>query len=119
MTRVAWAPIAVEPETLVILDATRRLYAGLSRDSSYYHVVQPTQFPLIDLESGEVLRPAGTLACTCRGFTSHGHCYQATAAIAFEGELADQAAMPTMFREPVMGLDNPAGAGEMVEAARG
>jgi hypothetical protein len=125
VTRIVHVPIEVPPETLVVLDAPRRLYVGLSRDGSYYHVLQPTQFDLVDHDTDEVLRPAGTLACTCRGFTSHGHCYQATAAIAHE----DREAMPAALREAnsaevrherlTYGLDNPAGAGEAVEAARG
>lgn len=100
MTRLVWSPISIPPDALVVLDADRRLYVGLSRDESYYHIIQPTQFAIVDPNTDEVLRPAGALACTCRGFQSHGHCYVATAAIAFEGELADQAAMPAIFREP-------------------
>ena len=101
MTRIAWSPLEVEPETLVVLSARLRLYVGLSRDGSYFHVIQPTQFDLVDHDTDEVLRPAGTLACTCRGFTSHGHCYQATAAIAFEGQMADEAAAPSWMGRPV------------------
>lgn len=99
MSGIVHAPIAVEPETLAVLDGARRLYVGLSRDESYYHLIQPTQFVLIDGD-GEVVRPAGTLACTCRGFLSHAHCYMATAAIAFEASQADQAAAPSWLREP-------------------
>jgi hypothetical protein len=97
VTRIAWLPIAVEPETLVVLDAAHRLYAGLSRDESYYHVVQPTQFDLVDHNTDEILRPAGTLVCTCRGFQSHGYCYQAAAAIAFEGAKPDP--LPAFLRQ--------------------
>lgn len=99
MTRVTWAPIKVEPETLAVLDAGRRLYVGLSRDGSYYHVITPTHFDLTD-QDDVVIRPAGTLECRCRGFQAHGHCYQTAAAIAFEGQQADQAAAPTWLREP-------------------
>lgn len=99
MTRIAWVPIAVEPETLVVLDAGRRLYVGLSRDQSYYHVIAPTQFDLTDGD-GDVVRPAGTLECRCRGFQAHGHCYYTTAAIAFEGQQADHRAAPSWLREP-------------------
>ena len=98
--RIDHAPIAVEPETLAVLDATRRLYAGLSRDGSYYHVIVPSQFDLVDHNTDEVIRPAGTLECRCRGFLSHGHCYMASAAIALEGQQADQAAAPSWLREP-------------------
>ena len=99
MTRIVHAAIAVPPETLVVLDAERRLYAGLSRDESYYHVLQPALFALTDGD-GNVVRPTGTLECRCRGFQSHGHCYVAAVAIALEARQADQAAMPEIFREP-------------------
>lgn len=94
MTRIAWSPISIPADALVVLDGTRRLYAGLSRDESYYHLVQPRQFDIEDGD-GNVVAKAGELECRCRGFLSHGHCYMAAAAIAFEGEQADQAAAPS------------------------
>lgn len=97
MSRLVWSPILVPADALVVLDADRRLYAGLSRDESYYHLIQPAQFDVTDGD-GNIVRPAGMLACTCRGFQAHGHCYQATAAIDFEGEQADQAAAPSWLR---------------------
>lgn len=95
--RIVHAPIAAPADALIVLDKERRLYVGLSRDGSYFHLIQPTQFDLVDHNTDEVLRPAGTLECRCRGFSAHGHCYVANAAIAFE----DQAAMPAMFRREV------------------
>jgi hypothetical protein len=100
MIRIVWSPISIPPDAIVVLDGERRVYAGLSHDGSYLHLIQPTQFAIIDPNTDEVLRPAGTLECRCRGFQSHGHCYQATAAIAFEGEMADQAAAPTWLHQP-------------------
>ena len=97
MIRIVHAPIAAEPETLMVVDASRRLYVGLSRDASYFHLVQPRQFDIEDGD-GNVVARAGELECRCRGFLSHGHCYMATAAVAFEGEAADQAAAPSWLR---------------------
>jgi hypothetical protein len=99
VTRVAWSPITVPPDTLVSLDADRRLYAGLSRDGSYYHLIRPLRDGdyRVRHEGGII----GALACDCVGFSTHGKCYQASAAIALEAELADQAAMPEIFRRPV------------------
>jgi hypothetical protein len=95
MTRLVWSPILIPPDALVVLDADRRLYAGLSHDESYYHLIQPTQFAIVDPNTDEVLRTAGALACTCRGFQSHGHCYQTQLAIELEIAKADQAAAPS------------------------
>lgn len=41
MIRIVHAPTIEEPETLVVLSAKLRLYAGLSHGGSYYHLVRP------------------------------------------------------------------------------
>lgn len=114
--RIVFAPTIEEPETLIVLSAKLRLYAGLSHGGSYYHLIRPLRDEdyRVRHEGGRI----GALACNCVGFATHGHCYMATAAIAFEGEQAGDP-LPAPFRTIVMGLDNPAGAGESVEAARG
>lgn len=93
MTRLVWSPILIPPDALVVLDADRRLYAALSHDESYYHLIRPLRAEDYQVRDG--LKHVGELGCDCIGFNTHGHCYQAAAAIAFEGELADQAAGPT------------------------
>lgn len=111
---IVHAPIGEVGDALVVLDASRRLYAGLSRDGGYWHVVGPSQVDAIDAD-GNVVRPAGSLECRCKGFTFHGSCYRANQAEAFEAGQADRAAAPAWMQDD----DSPVGAGEMVEASRG
>jgi hypothetical protein len=99
MSAVVSAPIAVPPDTLVVLDAERRLYVGLSRDGSYYHLIRPLRPE--DYRVREELGKAGQLACDCVGFSSHGHCYQAALAIAHEGRARDEAAAPKWMRRAI------------------
>lgn len=116
--------IAPEGDELVCLDAERRLYAGLSRDRTYWHIIQP--LPLEDPRVGDGLRKAGELGCTCPGGVYHGRCYRVGQAEAFEagrlmltpvqarGQIGmDEAAGPDWL------YDAPVGAGEAVEAFRG
>ena len=122
-TRIVQAPLNAEPDTLYVLDVERRYYAGLSRTGSYLHLIRPLRDEdyRVRHEGGRI----GALACDCVGFSTHGHCYQATAAAAHE----DREAMPAALRPAssaevrherlTYGLDNPAGAGEAVEASRG
>jgi hypothetical protein len=117
MRNVDFALISVAPNPLTVLDAQRRLYVGMARDGSYYHVVQPTQIEVRDPD-GNVIRPVGALVCGCKGATFHGECYRLRQAEAFEaGQDIDPPAW--MGLPPLLGLDNPAGAGESVEASRG
>jgi hypothetical protein len=82
------APILVDVgQALVVLDEGRRLYAALSRDGSYWHVVQPG-FELTDGD-GNVVRAEGELVCSCKGGTFHGRCYRIDQAKAFEAGRAD------------------------------
>src|SRR6185369_17638251 len=66
MTGVVHAPIGDVGDALTILDAGRRLYAALSRDGTYWHVVSPLQADRLDAE-GNVVRAAGALSCICKG----------------------------------------------------
>lgn len=97
------APIHVRDDQLHVLSSEHRLYVGLSRDGSYLHVIAPTQVELTDVD-GNVVRPAGALACTCKGATYHGSCYRLRAAEAFERGEVD------------VGAWTDAAPGELVEA---
>jgi len=125
MTGVVHAPIGDVGDALTILDAGRRLYAALSRDGSYWHVVEPLQADVLGLDAG-VIRPAGRLGCRCKGATFHGTCYRVEQAEAFEvGDLRQAAPIlaPDWARADlsagVATFDAPVGAGEAVEAHRG
>jgi hypothetical protein len=75
-----------------LVDDKRRVYAAQSRDGSYLHLIRPLRDEdyRVRNEGGRI----GDLACDCVGFSTHGKCYQATAAIAFE----DAEAMPARLR---------------------
>ena len=113
MTGIVHRPIGPVGRDLVVLDASRRLYVGLSRDETYWHVVAPLPVDLVDAD-GTVIRRVGTLTCTCAGGQFRGECYRTKQAAAFEAGqgLPD----PAWFTE---GFDAPVGAGEAVEASRG
>jgi len=126
VTRVVHAPIGDVGDALTILDAGRRLYAALSRDGTYWHVVSPLQADRLDAE-GNVVRAAGALSCICKGATFHGTCYQQMNAEAFEaGDFrlaAPILAPPDWARADlsagVATFDAPVGAGHAVQAERG
>lgn len=80
---------------LVVLDEARRLYVALSRDGSYYHVIQPaTEVAAKSFEytsdEGLLVQPVapGELICTCAGGRFHRHCYRTGQAETFERERA-------------------------------
>lgn len=83
MTAVQYVGIALAGNDLVVLDANRRLYAGLSRDGAYWHVVSPALEDLVNAD-GAVIRAAGQLTCRCRGGLYRGTCYRVEQAEAFE-----------------------------------
>lgn len=93
MTSVSYVRLPDDPDALVVLDATRRVYAGLSRDGGYRHVVSPLQVDVTDVE-GEVVRRAGELGCICKGAIYRGgRCYWVESAEAFEAGLPGPAWM--------------------------
>lgn len=96
---LVFASIAERSGALVILDAGRRLYAGLSRNGSYWHVVTPSQVEIHHDETDEVIRGIGQLFCTCKGGTFHGSCYRLEQAVAFEAGDADRLAAPAWMRD--------------------
>ena len=112
MSGLVFRPIGPVDDALVVLDSNRRLYAGLSRDGSYWHVVQPAQVDLVNAD-GATARSAGQLVCGCKGGAFRGTCYRVEEAEAFEGTRDAAATSLTLV------LDSPAGAGEAVEAFRG
>lgn len=132
MSGIAWAPIHAEPESLMVLDTERRLYAALRSDGKAYHLVQPAG--LDDPRVGDGKVRAGELVCSgCPGgmFRADvGSCWAVKAALMFEGRDRD-AIVAANRRRPVLDsrpgdhedripwLDSPAGAGETVEAFRG
>lgn len=90
MTRVVDRSIDVPAFELVVASKQHRVYLGLSRDGEYAHVIAPA----VELTDGDgnVIRPAGALACNCRGGTYHGHCYQLARAVAYEeGVIVEEA----------------------------
>ncbi len=113
--RIVFGPVPLEPDTLVIASAARREYLALSRDGTYVHHVRPARLdePIV----GDGLRVADELTCDCNGGRFRGTCYQVMNAELFERGQADAVAIPWL--DSRVGLDNPAGAGEAVEAARG
>lgn len=126
MTRIVSLPIGDLADAFVLLDSNRRLYAALSRDETYWHVVSPLQADRVDGD-GNILRAAGQLSCVCKGATFHGTCYQVMTAEAIErADASGITRPPELGPDPRAALeagsatfDAPAGAGEMVEAWRG
>lgn len=107
MTGLVFRPIGPVGNDLVVLDANRRLYIGLSHDGAAWHSVHPTPIDLVNGD-GATIRTAGQLVCTCKGSAFRGTCWRVKQAEAFE------AGQPgTAF------TDSPWGAGELVEASRG
>lgn len=113
MNGIVHRPIGPVDMNLVVLDASRRTYAALSRDRSYWHLIHPLPVDLVDAD-GAVIRRVGSLTCTCAGGSFRGECYRTKQAAAFEAGqgLPD----PAWLSE---GFDAPAGAGEAQEAFRG
>jgi hypothetical protein len=116
---VVHVPIPLDPDTLVVLSATLRQYAGLSRDGGYMHHVRPLRFE--EALVGQGIRPAGALTCDCIGGQIRGTCYWVVRAEQFEATRPVE--RPGWARADLTagsaGFDAPVGAGEMVEASRG
>lgn len=98
---LVFASIAERTGALVVLDEARRTYAGLSRDGSYWHLIQPGLVNAVHPETGEIVKLAGELVCTCKGRTFHGSCYRLSEALALEERQADEAAMPKWAPAPM------------------
>lgn len=131
MTGIVFALLFDAGDNLVVLDEPRRLYAGLSRDGTYWHVVHPAQVDMVNAENA-VIRAVGQLICTCKGSAFRGTCYRVLEAEAFEaGRVAlvhgphcdaDLRRNGCVCEPEIPWLDDsdsPAGAGESVEAFRG
>lgn len=88
MSGLVYIGIAGHGDALMVLDATRRAYAGLSRDAAYWHLVHPAQVDMVNAENA-VIRSVGQLVCGCKGGQFRGTCYRVQEAEAFEaGQLA-------------------------------
>lgn len=83
MSGLVFRAIGAVDGALVVLDAARRLYAGLSRDGAYWHAVHPAAVDLVNAD-GAVIRAAGQLVCGCKGSAYRGTCYRVEQAEAFE-----------------------------------
>jgi hypothetical protein len=80
--RIVHQPIDDRPLTLVVVDAHRRTYMGLSRDLSYWHAIRPARIedPIV----GDGKRIAGELLCSCAGGSFGQRCYWTQLAEALE-----------------------------------
>lgn len=79
---LVYRPINNVDDAIVVLDATRRLYAGLNRAGDGWHVIQPARPDDLRVINGHV--PAGDLVCTCESGAIRGRCYRTDQASAFE-----------------------------------
>lgn len=91
MSGLVFRPIGPVGDALVVLDAHRRLYAALSHDGAYWHVVSPDE--------------GGILGCSCAGARFRGTCWRLEEAKGYEGTVEASGKL--------------AGAGDIVEAFRG
>lgn len=113
--RIVHVGVGAMPNTLVVLDAKRRTYAGLARGGDYWHLLRPARLddPLV----GDGKRAVGELLCSCVG-AAYGHmCYWTQLATALEagdrGFLVIQAADPWPDDTPAWMRD--AAPGEIAE----
>lgn len=79
---LVYRPIDNVEGALVVLDAARRVYAGLNRAGDAWHLIQPARPD--DPRVGDGLRRPGELVCCCAGGTFRGTCYRVAEAEAFE-----------------------------------
>lgn len=87
MTAVAYSHVSIEPDTLLVVDAARRSYLGLSRDGKYLHHVRPARKD--DPTVGDGLVREGDLTCDCAaGRFGHHECYWTKRAMELEAGLA-------------------------------
>jgi len=107
MSGLVHRPIGPVGGDLVVLDATRRLYAGISRDGAYWHVVHPAATDLVN-NDGEIVRREGELVCTCKGSAFRGRCYRVE-----QGEAFETANVSAFRGAPDLGFEAP---GELMEA---
>lgn len=104
MTRIVHVGLDDLDDSLIVLSARRRAYAGLSRDAAYVHVVHPASVDLVD-GNGAVIRREGELTCTCKGARFRGECYRVHQALAWEAQQAGDPAH--MVEEHHLGYDSP------------
>jgi hypothetical protein len=112
------------PVVFAFADPERRTWLALNRSGDGYHVVVPTPDDAQLITDG--LRHKGQLSCSCAGGRYRGSCYVTVACEAIENEarretakVEDRAFLADVEADIPGWFDNPAGAGESVEAFRG
>lgn len=87
------AVVPVTVDGLLILDEGRRTYAGPSRESRGWHLIQPARADHHLVRNGTI--PAGSLVCTCEGGVFNGQCWRLEQAQAFEERAWNELWSPT------------------------
>jgi len=86
---IALVYLSAPAETLIVVDATRRSYLGVSRDGSYLHHVRPARKD--DPTVGDGLVRESDLTCDCAaGRFGHHDCYWTKAARGYEAGQVSQ-----------------------------
>jgi hypothetical protein len=111
------------PVVFAFADPARRTWLALNRAGDAFHIVTPTPDDAQLITDG--LRHKGQLSCSCAGGRYRGTCYVTVACEAIEstGPAAQPSGAEVRHERLTEGeptwFDNPAGAGESVEAFRG
>lgn len=111
-TRLVYLRAPAEPNTLVVVDAGRRTYLGLSNDGSYFHALRPAR--LDDPIVGDGKKAVGALLCSCVAAAYGRDCRWTTLATALER--GDVGHKPVLLDDDITWLQQPAP--ELQEAAR-
>lgn len=111
--RVVHVSIDVKPETLVVFDAHRRTYLGLSRKGDYFHCIRPARPDDPTVQDGKVI--AGDLTCSCPAGVFARRCYWTQLAEALEhGDIGFVVASPDPEPDDIAWM-HEAAPGEIVE----
>lgn len=105
--RIVHVAFEAMPDTLVVVDAGRRTYLGLSTDRTYWHSVRPAR--LDDPVVGDGKRAVGELLCSCVAGEYGRPCYWTEIAAACErgdrGFIVDRIADPSWVRPAPAGVE--------------
>ncbi len=87
MTDLRPVIVHAAPNGLVVLDEDRRTYMAISRDGSYYHLIQAAdaEHPLVR----DQLARVGQLVCSCPGGRFRAQCYRLAQANAHEASIRE------------------------------
>jgi hypothetical protein len=91
-------PMLLPHTGLIVLDVDRRTYIGLSRDGTYWHMVQAATpemakaYEFVNAD-GMTVSPVATgdLVCSCPGGRFRQHCYRIDQAKEFERSIEEEA----------------------------